>query len=110
VVLCTLVVLEMAHQGTMLQLVDAHWGALDGLSCFTVVASTRKVQTLPTNLNTITAPNTHLHTADLQNFKLSMGSFLLHLEYASCTSSSTTDVSNGLVTGSILLLLLCTLT
>jgi len=60
---CALVVLEMAHQGTILQLVEAHWGALDGLSCFTVVASTRKVQTLPTNLNTITAPNTHLQTA-----------------------------------------------
>ena len=52
----------MAHQGTILQLVEAHWGALDGLSCFTVVASTCKVQTLPTNLNIITAPNTHLHT------------------------------------------------
>jgi len=62
VVLRALVVLEMAHQGTILQLVEAHWGTLDGLSCFTVVESTRKVQTLPTNLNTITAPNTHLHT------------------------------------------------
>jgi len=62
VVLRALVVLEMAHQGTILQLVEAHWGALDGLSCFTVVTSTRKVQTLPSNLNVITAPNTHLHT------------------------------------------------
>ena len=49
-------------QGTILQLVEAHWCTLDGLSCFTVAASTRKVQTIPTNLNTITAPNTHLHT------------------------------------------------
>jgi len=62
VVLRALVVLEMAHQGTILQLVEAHWGTLDGLSCFTVVESTRKVQTLPTNLNTITALNTQLHT------------------------------------------------
>ena len=62
-VLCALVVLEMARQGTILQLVEAHqWGTLDGLSCFTVVESTCKVQTLPTNLNTITAPNTQLHT------------------------------------------------
>jgi len=40
--------------------------------------------------------------------KLSMGSFLLCLEYASCTSSSTTDISNRPVIGSIPLLLLCT--
>jgi len=52
----------MAHQGTILQLVEAHWGTLDGLSCITVVESTRKVQTLPTNLNTITALNTQLNT------------------------------------------------
>ena len=61
-VLHALVVLEMAHQGTISQLVEAHWGALDGLSCFTVVASACKVQTLPTNLNTITALKTYLHT------------------------------------------------
>ena len=59
-VLCALV-LEMSHQGTTLQLVEAHWGALDGLSCFAVVAITQ-VQTLPTNLDTIAVPNTHLHT------------------------------------------------
>ena len=38
---------------------------------------------------------------------LSMGSFLLRLEYASCTSSSTTDISNRPVVDSIPLLLLC---
>jgi len=68
-----------------MQLVEAHWGTLEGLSCFTVVESTCKVQTLPTNLNTITAPNTHLHTHPIAQVfaKLSMGSFLLCLEYAS---------------------------
>ena len=96
VVLCALVVLEMTHQleGTILQLVEAHWGTLDSLSCITVVESTRKVQTRPTNLNTITAPNTQLHTHPFAevfaNYQWEASCSAWKL-YASCTSSCTTD-------------------
>jgi len=84
-------VLEMSHQGTTLQLVEAHWGALDGLSCFAVVAITQ-VQTLPTNLDTIAVPNTHLHTRPIAQWEASCSTW--NMPAVPLRNSSTTEVSN----------------
>ena len=109
VVLWALVVLEMAHQGTWLKLTGVPWMALVALQWWQAHTKYRHFQPIWTQSQHRTPICTLIRLLKCL-LKLSMGSFLLCLEYASCTSSSTTDVSNRPVIGSIPLLLLCTLT